>query len=436
MKRLMALLAVVGWGVVSVPAEVRLEPVPGGARQTRDGQPYFIKGAGGKQRLAELAACGGNSIRTWGTDHIQPILDEAHSNGLSVTVGYWVGHERHGFNYNDPAAVKEQMDKARAAVLRYKDHPALLMWCMGNEMEGDGKNPAIWKAINDLAKMCKEVDPNHPVMTVIAELGEPKVKMFNEHCPDVDVLGLNTYGGVQSIGERYRKQGGVKPYVVTEFGPPGQWEIPVLPIGTISEFNSTKKAEWYRNAYRDGIEAERPLCLGSYVFIWGFKQEATATWYGLFLKDGARLGAVESMIDAWGGAPPTNRCPTIGDLVIPRDDGWKPGDTMTVTVRGGRSGWRSAHDEVGVAPRLAQPRHRRRRPGGRTGVSGGRRVRRGRPATLKHPGGRRAVPPVRGTYDGRGNAAVANAPFRVEGPEVRPRGAARARAVRRCTATR
>ena len=45
-------------------AEVKLEKVDGGARLLRDGQPYFIKGAGGKQRLAELAACGGNSIRT------------------------------------------------------------------------------------------------------------------------------------------------------------------------------------------------------------------------------------------------------------------------------------------------------------------------------------------------------------------------------------
>ena len=44
-------------------------------------------------------------------------------------------------------------------------------------------------------------------------------------CPDIDIVGINSYGGAASVPERYRKAGGTKPYILTEFGPPGRWEI-------------------------------------------------------------------------------------------------------------------------------------------------------------------------------------------------------------------
>src|SRR4051794_36324041 len=71
----------------------------------RDGKPYFIKGAGGEKFKPLLAELGGNSIRTWGADHLDATLDEAQKLGLSVTVGIWLGHERQGFDYNDTAKV-------------------------------------------------------------------------------------------------------------------------------------------------------------------------------------------------------------------------------------------------------------------------------------------------------------------------------------------
>src|SRR6185503_17505672 len=52
--------------------------------------------------------------------------------------------------------------------------------------------------------------------------------------------------------------------------------------------------------------------IGSYTFLWGNKQEKTHTWYGMFLPDRNRLGAVDAMTMAWTGKPPENRCPEIG----------------------------------------------------------------------------------------------------------------------------
>jgi exo-beta-1,3-glucanase (GH17 family) len=119
----------------------------------RDGQPYSIKGAGGDASIELLAACGGNSVRTWGADDLDARLDAAHAAGISVTIGIWLGHERHGFDYNDADMVAEQYERARAAILRYRNHPALLLWSIGNEMEGyeEGDNAAIWSAVNNIA---------------------------------------------------------------------------------------------------------------------------------------------------------------------------------------------------------------------------------------------------------------------------------------------
>src|SRR5690606_22820273 len=67
----------------------------------RDGQPYFIRGAGGTSNMEKLKAYGGNSIRTWSPQNGTEILNKAQQLGLTVTLGLDVKTERHGFDYND-----------------------------------------------------------------------------------------------------------------------------------------------------------------------------------------------------------------------------------------------------------------------------------------------------------------------------------------------
>ena len=62
-----------------------------------DGEPYYIKGAGGENKLKNVIEAGGNTIRTWGTENAQSVLDNAHELGIKVMLGLWVQHERHGF---------------------------------------------------------------------------------------------------------------------------------------------------------------------------------------------------------------------------------------------------------------------------------------------------------------------------------------------------
>ena len=89
----------------------------------RNGENYYVKGAGGYQYLNQLKDIGGNSIRTWGVDNAKQILDDAHKLGITVCLGLWVGHERHGFNYDDEYAVEGQLESFKKIINEFKDHP-------------------------------------------------------------------------------------------------------------------------------------------------------------------------------------------------------------------------------------------------------------------------------------------------------------------------
>lgn len=284
----------------------------------RNGQPYRIKGAGGPGSLESLAVAGANSSRTWGVDDTQETLarlDEAEKHGLTVSLGIWLEHERHGMDYTDYDKVVQQIDATLQHVRDLKHHPAILVWGIGNEMEGDGSNPAIWSHIEHLAQRVKAADPNHPVMTVIAEMGGKKIEAIHKLCPSVDIIGINSYGGARSLPERYKRLGGTKPYIVTEFGPTGTWEVPKNSIDAIAEPTSTAKAKSYRVAM-EAFEKDSTHCLGSYAFLWGDKQEGTATWFGMLLPNGQRTAAADEMTHLWTGKFPTNRCPSVESMEI------------------------------------------------------------------------------------------------------------------------
>ncbi|MCA9228718.1 MAG: hypothetical protein KDA47_24045 [Planctomycetales bacterium] len=303
-------------------------------RLTRGGQPFSIRGVGGDGSLDLLSKSGGNSVRTWDVDDkTERLLDEAHRLGITVTLGIWLGHERHGFRYTSFDDVTAQTEKVRAAVERFKNHPAVLMWALGNEMEGydGGDNPAIWQHVESLAAIVKRLDPHHPVMTVVAEIGGRRVQAIHRFCPSIDIVGINSYAGAATRPRRYREAGGTKPYVVTEYGVPGFWEVPKNELGSVDEPTSTTKAESYRRTYQ-ALSDDQALCLGSFAFIWGHKQEATATWFGMMLPDGKKLAAVDAMTELWSGSPPTNRCPRIERLEIKGSARLKPGATFQASL--------------------------------------------------------------------------------------------------------
>ena len=416
---LLGLLAAPGAPLLAagaIPVQVREQ---GGKWElVRGGTPYFILGGGGGGPKTVLKEIGGNSFRTWGVGPgTQAELDEAEKLGLTVTVGVWLGHKQHGFRYDDPQAVAKQKEDVRKAVLQYKDHPALLVWGLGNEMEVDNDTPEIWAAIQDLAKMVHELDPHHPTMTVVAEIGGDKVRKIQQQCPDIDIIGINTYGGGPSLARRFREGGGKKPYIVTEYGPPGTWEIKANDFGAPPELTSTAKADKYRETYLASIGGVKEICLGSYAFTWGNKIEATSTWYGMFLPDGSRLAAVDTMQELWTGRSAAKPCPAMVSLTLEGNGQVKGGEAVEAQVE-----TKASDGPLQIEWALALEQ-------GNYGVQGtGAKATAAYPDAIRKNGGKTVevtLPNSGGIYrlycyvrDDHGGAAVGSLPIKVQGPKT------------------
>ena len=259
-------------------------------------------------------------------------------------VGLPLASPRKGFDYQKADQVEKQFEEIRALVRRYRDHPALLLWNIGNEPEigtSEAERVPLWREVNRIARMVKEEDPNHPVIAVMGDAYRRLLPELDQHCPALDGVGLNAYLDMLTLPEDLVRLGWTRPYIVTEFGPRGHWQVPKTPWRVPIEDSSTDKASFYLRAYRHAVEG-RPQCLGAYAFYWSHKQEKTHTWYGMFLPDGSPTAAVETMRYLWTGQWPTNRCPRIGPHPItlkhaptgPDQKGWvlMAGQTVQVEV--------------------------------------------------------------------------------------------------------
>ncbi len=310
------------------PVHVELLHEDGRYQVHVDGEPFYIKGAGLEfGDIGRLAEHGANSFRTWRTDNGQKtgleVLDEAYANGLLVTMGLEVARERpgqgrgvFGFDYDDEEAVAEQLERIRAEVMKYKDHPALLMWGIGNELNLEATNPKVWDAVGEISEMIHEIDPNHLTTTMLAGISKDLVDEIKVRAPDLDLLSVQFYADIENLEQRLDEAGWDGPYMVTEWGATGHWEIATTPWGAPIENDSTVKADLYRERYETAIASDTTHGLGSYVFLWGQKQERTPTWYGLFLPTGEETESVDVMHYLWNGAWPENRTSRIQSVTL------------------------------------------------------------------------------------------------------------------------
>ncbi|MEM6263093.1 MAG: glycoside hydrolase family 2 TIM barrel-domain containing protein [Bacteroidota bacterium] len=319
MKTLMLSLLLVPLMAVAQqqPIKVEIRQETNGKWQLyRGGQPYYIKGVGGQVYLDRAVEYGANSVRTWGVNDAVKVLDEAHEKGLSVLFGLWVGQERQGFDYNDGKAVKAQLARFTEVVRKYKDHPAVLMWGIGNENDLFYSDLRVWDAINDIAKMIHEEDPNHPTMHVTAGIDVAEIQLIRERAPHIDIMGFNTYGDILGLDQQIRSYGWEGAYLISEWGPTGHWEVPKTEWGAPIEQTSTEKAASFKQRYEEMIAYDSEKCIGSYAFIWGNKQETTPTWYGIFTSQGDESEISDMLQKLWSGRFPENRAPSISSLKI------------------------------------------------------------------------------------------------------------------------
>lgn len=335
----LAALACALWGgiccgqLAAVPVKVEVVGSQGRYQLLRGGEPYLVKGAGAiVSNYSGLARRGGNSVRTWNIDMAQARLDQALEAGVTVSLCLPVVAPRYGFDYSNETFLVAQRTRVWAAVERYRDHPALLAWILGNELNYANTQPALWDEVNNLSRIVHHLDPNHPTTTAIAGLEEDVIRAVQERAPDLDFLSFQVYGALAVLPEFAEGILADTPYMITEWGPLGHWEVDTTGWGAPIEQNSSQKAKHYLNQYRKFIAPHLDNGLGSYAFLWGQKQERTPTWYSMFTYSGEATEAMDALQTAWTGAEPANRAPRVKSLLLHGKNAWQ-----NVTLEQGKS---------------------------------------------------------------------------------------------------
>lgn len=302
------------------PSKVEIKAVNGDYNFYVDGKLFMLKGAGGGNNLAALHDAGGNSLRTWGSRNGLQLLDSAYKYNIMIAMGLGMGQELHRFDYNDTVAVAKQYRRNIAAIEELKNHPSLLCWVVGNELNlSNGKpvNPKVYDALKDIVDYIHEEDPNHPVTTAFAGIQKQQIAVALERCPDLDFLSLQVYASLANMTKQVEAAEISKPFAITEYGPIGHWERPQTTWGREIEETSAEKATGLYDRIQNGIVNDPTgLCLGGYAFLWGQKQERTPTWYGMFLKTGEATAIVDELTRYWTGEYPENRAPKLDSMKV------------------------------------------------------------------------------------------------------------------------
>ena len=190
------------WVVFSCSKKTNMDVISVSERQILVNEnPYLIKGIcyhpvpkGSKdlsfnsldQDLALMVEAGINTIRVYAPIDNKDVLDKIHDAGLKVIIG---------FGYNQGGRFDILSGTFVDYINTFKNHPAILMWELGNEynyhpewFEGDIKN--WYKALKEATDLAHENDTNHPVTTAHGDLPDALALSI---CTNIDVWGMNSY---------------------------------------------------------------------------------------------------------------------------------------------------------------------------------------------------------------------------------------------------
>ena len=338
---LSAMLAGCGGTAMNEGVTVRQE---GGAWHVYiDGRPMYINGVGGTNRLDVASANGANAFRTWGgsVESIQKDLELARANHMYVMQG--IGLPKDSTKYHDEAWRKQTIEEVQLLAQTFKNDTSIFAWGIGNEIELDNRanTATAWSFVNLLAQEIKKIDKRHLVSTVISHHPDA-LEMVAKYAPDLDFVGINSYGDILNVKNVFANSAYKGPYLITEWGPTGWWETKNTEWKAPIEQTSEEKRIVYEERYTNAIAAD-PRCMGSFVFLWGQKEERTPTWFCLFVEDdveglplkGEKTPMVEAMERVWTKQEPAQTAPVVHGIAIngiPFEPRVKAGRTFEGTV--------------------------------------------------------------------------------------------------------
>ena len=301
-----------------------------------DGVDTYIKGVGGTNRLDLAAANGANAFRTWGGNVERAKNDHARAKELNMYVMQGIGLPKDSAQYNDEDFKERTRASVKELAEALKDEPNLLVWGIGNEIEhGTANTPAAWSFVNELGLLIKSIDTRHLVSTVISHNARA-LELIAVYAPDLDVVGINSYGAIGQVENMVENSAYKGAYIISEWGPTGFWESSGTEWRAPIEQTSEEKRIVYEERYNNYIK-NSPRCLGSFVFLWGQKEERTPTWFSMFVENnvaglplqGEKTPMVEAMERVWTGVEPPQTAPVVHGIFI---NDTKPVDNIYVNA--------------------------------------------------------------------------------------------------------
>ena len=178
----------------------------------------------------------------------------------------------------------------------FKNHPAILMWALGNEWNlWRPDRPLYYAHYTNLATAAlamqtnalsvKSLDANHPVASILGEINYPTQadvsNIVNQLCPAVDVWGANIYRGPEFYALFTEWKGlSKKPLFLSEFGTDAfhsaSW-WPVVGSEDLPMQAAYLQTLWSDLAQEFSAQDASKVCLGGTVFEWNDEWWKTST---------------------------------------------------------------------------------------------------------------------------------------------------------------
>ena len=230
------------------------------------------------------------SISSWGgsADH-RDFLDKAYNAGtdsIYVIAGFWINPGQD----IDPASANNVRGQIKAnfrrMVATHKNHPAILMWAIGNNLNdsslygGDLNN--LFSLIDEMAAEAhaEEGAGFHPVTAALTDSALiSTISTYNSAVPSLDLWGVNVYRG-NSFGTLFSDYQAVssKPLAVLEYGIDSFDDV----NGDEYEKIGTPYQATYAAALWNEIQSNANVCVGGIIM-----EYSDEWWQGKYSTDSA-----------------------------------------------------------------------------------------------------------------------------------------------------
>jgi len=279
-----------GNGLIDAPLEAWVD------KNGNNSQDRNERNMGDFQLLKEM---GVNVIRLYHHSENKQLLRELKNKyGIGIIMGDFLGaytigsgsQWEKGTDYTDPAQLEKMRQSVEDMVLENKDESYLLMWMLGNEnnygnaTNADRKPAEFYKFANSIAQMIKRLDSLHPVALCNGDI--ENLDLIAQLCPDIDVLGVNSYRGSFGFGKSFwdaLAELWKKPVIISEFGCPAYVKRGGEAVG------AQKQAEYLLGSWKDIMNHTAGfgsgIAIGGAIFEWMDEWWKAGPQYGVWIQD-------------------------------------------------------------------------------------------------------------------------------------------------------